>query len=543
MLRLLALDIRRAFLPFWAIIKLVLGIAGRYALRLPPPDPSYPARIRIVLESLGPTYLKLGQYLATRLDILPVEICRELDKLFQAVSPMLFPEVKAAIESELHGPLAHFFPFFNEQPIATASVAQVHEGRTRSNDRVAIKVQRPGIEIIFAADIRNLRRVAALADRLGVLGRLSLSEIIEEFANWTDKEMDFTIEGRAADRMRPDAVSHEIIPIIFWEFTTPKLLTMEFLDGLSLAQIMNFVEMGREDLIQARLPDLDLSQAGHNIAYASLHQIFVRGFFHGDPHPGNILILKDNSAAFADFGICGELSLYHREALAGYIENVALGNAEEGFRYFSKLSTPTEETDQIAFEQDCKLYIPQWHRALHNPHSTLKERHMAKYFFALIGVVRRHHRRMNADTLLFWRAMNALNYSALIMAEHFDLVYELHVFFEQTRPGMLDRLQRVITDRNLTTDVAELLPRMPDYLNSILKGLVGERPDWAMHIQRYGWMPYSSSVVTKCLSASFVGLSLIIVAMSNQTVSSVKLAFFGMATLLFLTAVIKMKSR
>src|SRR5688572_12203996 len=151
---------------------------------------------------------------------------------------------------------------------------------------------------------------------------------------------------------------------------------MQFVDGMSLAEMISLVRRGREDLVLARLPNIDLPMAGHNMAYASLHQSLVCGFFHGDPHPGNVLILDDNAVAFVDFGIFGELSEYHREVLAGYIESIAVGNIKEAFRYFAKLSTPTELTDFSAFERDATASIREWYVASRRPGATFKERHM-----------------------------------------------------------------------------------------------------------------------------------------------------------------------
>ena len=197
----LFLDIYRSMLLFWVILKFSIGPVVRYMLRLSQRGPSYAVRIRLAMEELGMTYLKLGQFLAMRFDLLPIEVCRELNRLFEDVPPMAFEEVRSVVESELQGPLESFFPVFNRESIAAASVAQVHEAQTRTNERVAVKIQRPGIERIFAADMRNLRRIAVLADALNLLGTLSMTEGVDEFANYTRREMDFITEGKTADRL------------------------------------------------------------------------------------------------------------------------------------------------------------------------------------------------------------------------------------------------------------------------------------------------------------------------------------------------------
>src|SRR5688500_13199023 len=228
-----ALDIRRAALPLWEGLKLVMSLLLRRARGLPA---DYPKRVRRALERLGLTYLKLGQYLAMRLDLLPEELCEELSRLYEDVSPVGFGGVQATAEAELRGPLGQLFLSFKREPVAAASAAQVHEARTFSNERVAVKVQRPGIQPIFAADMRNLRRAAALADALGFSGTLSMKEIVGEFERWTARELDFLTEGRTAERLRHSATAHEVVPAIYWELTTSKVLTMQFVDGMSLAE-------------------------------------------------------------------------------------------------------------------------------------------------------------------------------------------------------------------------------------------------------------------------------------------------------------------
>ena len=538
-----SLDIQRAILPLWAALRLGTAPLVRYILGLPAKDNDFPKRMRHALERLGLTYLKLGQYLAMRRDLLPEEVCQELTHLYEDVSPLSFQEVKEVVETELQGPLTQFFPFFDPEPVAAASVAQVHDARTYFNERVAVKVQRPGLGPIFAADIRNLRRVAALVDASGLLGTLSLREVVEEFAKWTSRELDFLIEGRTADRLRQNATAHEIVPIVYWDLTTRKVLTMEFIDGLSLAQIISLVDQGREDVVLARLPNLDLIETGHNMARAALHQLFVCGFFHGDPHPGNVIILDHNDVAFVDFGIFGDLSDHRREVLSAYIETLALGNLSEAMRYFLKLTTPTEETDIRAFEQDAIKVLRGWYEASRSPTSTFKERHMGKYFGELLGVIRRHRMRIGADTLLFWRAMSALDYSALSMSRHFDLLHELRVFFEQIRPGPIERLIKVITDRQFLTDVAELSPAMPDYLNKIIDRLGREDSGWALIARESLENNPSDLLATRCVTAALVGVSLTVVGLGSNIDLTLLLVLLSLAAFLLTFSLLKASPR
>ncbi|HSE23422.1 MAG TPA: AarF/UbiB family protein [Pyrinomonadaceae bacterium] len=541
-LREAALDIKRAILPLWEASKLGTAPLVRHIFGLPQKQNDYPKRIRLTLERLGLTYLKLGQYLAMRRDLLPEEVCQELSRLYEDVSPLPFQEVKAVIETELQGPLAQIFPLFDPKPLAAASVAQVHEARTNSNERVAVKIQRPGLKPIFAADTRNLRRVAALADAFGLSGTLSMSEVVEEFANWTSRELNFLIEGRTADRLRQNATAHEVVPFIYWELTTQKVLTMEFIDGLSLAQIIRLVAQGREDEILARLPNLDLTVGSHNLAHAAMHQLFVSGFFHGDPNPGNVIALDHNDIAFVDFGIFDELSKPRREILAGFVEALALGSLNQAFHYFSKLANRTDETDWKAFENESIDCMRRWYEASNKPTSTFKDRHLGKYFGELLGIMRRNHLRVEVDTLLFWRAMNALDYSALSMSRHFDLLHEMHIFFEQIRPSPIERMVNVLASKRFKPNVAELTTALPDYLHILMNRIVGEDSKWVIAQESLENNP-SDLLATRCVSAALVGASLTVLGLGWNLDLTLLIVIVSLMASLFTLSLIMARPR
>jgi ubiquinone biosynthesis protein len=430
--------------------------------------PSLPRAIRVAMERLGVTYLKLGQYFATRFDLLPAEVYRELTKLFEDASPLGFDDVKTVLEAELAGPLENYFSEFDPNPIASASVAQVHQAYTIAGERVAVKVQRPGIERVFNSDLRNLRRLARLADRLRFFRSLSMSEIVDQFGKWTRRELDFRLEARTADRMAKNATLEEIVPRVFFGLTTARILTMEFVDGISLAKVAELLETGGAGSVHARLPNVDLQRSGRNLAFAALHQLFVTGVFHGDPHPGNILIRNDNRVAFVDFGIFGELSRYERGALGGYIENVAVGRIGEAFRSFARLTFPSKLTDLRRFECETRAVFQRWYEASQHSASAVQERHLGRYTAEIFDVVRRNHVRMSMDTLLFWRTLNALDSSALRLSKHFDLLAQLRGFFTQIRPPFRNIASDALSDCFRSPVAFEALLAIPEHLRDVV---------------------------------------------------------------------------
>jgi ubiquinone biosynthesis protein len=441
------IELRRAAQLLWTIVRLGTAPALRRLLRLPPSGPGVATRVRLGLEQLGFTYLKLGQYLAMRFDILPPEVCRELGRLFENVPPMPFPAARGVLEEELGRPLEELFAEFEPEPIAAASVGQVHSARTWAGEHVAVKVQRVGIEPIFHADVRNLRRVTALVDALHLLGRMSACEMLDEFARWTFQETDFRLEARTGSRVREMAGDGEVVPAVHWDLTTRRVLTLEFIEGMSLAQIVHIVEEGGPEALAAIRPDLDVEEILHNLVFALLRQIFVNGLFHGDPHPGNILVPPDNRVAFIDFGIFGAFSAHDREIMAGQLENLSIGSIDESLRAYVKQLEPTAESDQRAFRREARRTLAEWYGLSLRPDAPIGQRHVGKYIGEMIDISRRHYLMYDMSYLLYWRTINALHSTCLRLSPGFELVADLRRFFEMIRPGPVRRVANAFGDR------------------------------------------------------------------------------------------------
>lgn len=498
--------------------------------------------LRLALEELGLTYLKLGQFLALRFDILPVEVCRELNKLFEAVPPMSFDKVRARIESELGAPLHELFSVFEEVPIAAASVAQVHEAYTNDNEKVAVKIQRLGIEQLFAADMRILRRLAKLIDFTGIAGAFSAREIADQFATWTEREMDFIMEGQTAERLRRNAASYEVVPRIHWQLTTKRVLTMEFVEGVSVARIADLIDAGRGAELAALLPNLDLSVTGRYIAFAVLRQLFIFGFFQGDPHPGNILIREDNTIAFVDFGIFGELTDRQRENLAGFFENIALGNTDQAFRYYAKQHTPTAATDLKKFERDGKAIIQLWYQTSINQFTTAKERHMGRYAMQMIEVVRNYRLRTDASTVLLWRALYALDSSSERLSAYVDMMAQIRAFFMEERPGALQRVADMLADRNRTRSLFQLGTEAPKRVGRVLSELAHSQLQLTINTSESESSRRQSDRRLHSVTQSVVGISLATLALSMPLSVTYRVGLSVLATVVFAILVMQIRT-
>ncbi|HAT50672.1 MAG: 2-polyprenylphenol 6-hydroxylase [Nitrospirae bacterium] len=276
---------------------------------------SAPARLRCALEDLGPTFIKFGQALSTRMDVLPEHVGLEMKKLQDEVPPFSFDIVTKIVEIDLEGPLSQHFIHFDPVPVASASIAQVHHATTLGGRDVAVKVLRPNVADVVETDIHLLSTIAKQIDtHIPDWKRFCLRQVVEEFAASIRNEMNFQVEGSRAHKFRENFQldSELYVPTVIWELTTTRVLTMEWIDGIPI-----------DELSRKSHPDLDPTQVSKNLIIGFFKQVFRDGFFHADQHPGNIFVLKSGTIAIFDFGIVGRISVQERiwlaELLQGFI--------------------------------------------------------------------------------------------------------------------------------------------------------------------------------------------------------------------------------
>ncbi|MCC7367468.1 MAG: AarF/ABC1/UbiB kinase family protein [Chloroflexi bacterium] len=440
------LDLRRATLAVVVLPRFGGGPFLRRLVGLPPRGPSGPVRLRLALERLGITYLKLGQFLAMRFDVLPAAYCQELGNLFDGVPAGPVETARALVEAELGRPIDQLFAEFDSDALAAGSIAQVHRARTLDGQHVAVKVQRPGIRRIFAADMRNLRRVATLFDAVGGAGFASFRDMVDDFASWTTREMDFTQEGQTADRLRELALDYEVVPAVFWELSTSRVLTLELLDGPNAVQIQKLLDEGGRERLAEAYPTVDLDVVMRRLAFISLRQLFVTGFFHGDPHPGNVIVLADNRVGLIDFGIFGELAPSEREIWRRHFQAFAMGDIREAIYQYERLIVTDPDSDVVAFQREAYLILERLYQAHRDPHTSPAERHIARSSSAVFELLRRHRLRVTLNNLLFWRTLVALNASAFRLSPTFDLIGVQRQFFDAYGPDPIDEAWTVFRD-------------------------------------------------------------------------------------------------
>ncbi|WP_191126258.1 ABC1 kinase family protein [Cerasibacillus terrae] len=301
-------------------------------------------RIRLILEELGPTFVKLGQFASTRPDILPENVIRELEKLQDDVGAFPYEEVRDIIETELEKPLETIFAEFEETPLAAASIGQVHYAILHSNDEVAVKIQRPRIHRVVNTDLEILQDLAVLAEkRLDWAERYQVCQIVEEFEKSLKKELNYMQEGRSGERIafsfEEDKSIH--VPEIYWDYTTDKVLVMEYVSGTKLSDEEKLKEKG-----------INRTTLAKRFVEAMFQQVFVDGFFHADPHPGNILALPDEKIIFMDFGMVGHLTPQTQDDLGTFVIALMRQDTDGIMKALMQLGMISDEVDMNSLYQD-----------------------------------------------------------------------------------------------------------------------------------------------------------------------------------------------
>ncbi|MGG0789669.1 AarF/ABC1/UbiB kinase family protein [Peribacillus simplex] len=301
-------------------------------------------RLHTILQNLGPTFIKLGQIASTRRDFVPDEIVRELEKLQDQVTPFPFERVRKIVEAELGDSLENLFLEFHETPLATASIGQVHTARLPSQEVVAIKVQRPDILPTVETDLEILDDLARLMEaRISWARRYQIRKMIDEFAKSLRAELDYNSEGRNAERIAKQFIDDQgfKVPRIHWEFSTKRVLTMDFIQGIKINHFKQLDEEG-----------YDRRQIAERLANSMLQQILIDGFYHGDPHPGNIIILPGNVVALMDFGMVGRLEEETKFQFASLVINLKRGSTNGLIKTLSEMGLLTDEIDMAPLRGD-----------------------------------------------------------------------------------------------------------------------------------------------------------------------------------------------
>ena len=417
---------------------------------------SVPERVRRTLEELGPTYIKLGQILSTRPDILPPRFIVELSKLLDTAPPVPASEITSVVEQELGGSLDRWYADFSPTPIASASIGQVHRATLLDGTEVVVKVQRPGVEHTIQADLNLLAAQARfLEGRSTTLRSYGLVDIVEEFSQALLNEIDYTAEGRNADALRRVVAGEGVlVPEVYWDLTTGRVITLAYLKGIKLSQIDELKAQG-----------YDLASIAERVAKAYLRQVFVHGVFHADPHPANVLICE-GKVGLVDLGAVGYLTPQMRGVLGDLLFALVQQDADEMVQIIIRMGATGPDVDRDALRRAVQRMISRYYGA------SLESVPIPQFLDDVMIIAFKHRVRLPADLALLARTVvvlegvaSSLDPSLLLTA----LVEPFVVQLMKERVSIKRRLLEGVQTLRQLEAVLRVLPRRIDTLTEQLE--------------------------------------------------------------------------
>ena len=422
---------------------------------------SRPERLRLVFEELGPTFIKLGQLLSTRPDLIPAEYLDELARLQDEVPPFSLAEVHAIFREELGRSPDEVFHYFDAEPLAAASIGQVHRARLDSGAEVVVKVQRPDIENVIAVDLEILAHLAGLMEQyLEEVQGHRPTAIVQEFARSLSREIDFAVElanvQRFARQFKNNTAIH--VPLVYPELSTPRVLVMEYVLGIKASMAGQLREQG-----------YDLPLIAERGATLVMEQIFVHGFFHADPHPGNLFILPDNVVCFIDFGQMGRLSRKDREDFTDLVLDLVAGDERTVVEGVLKVTVQLGEVDRESLARDLGGLVDLY---LYRP---LGELEAGRILQDLLDLVTRHKLTFKPAFYQMMKALSTVEGVGLMLDPKLELIRLARPFMRRIR---LERMRPARLAEEIArtgSGYLQLLRELPEELRTILRQLRGGR--------------------------------------------------------------------
>lgn len=428
------------------------ALAGfvRRIFRRPKNFARFPVQFRRTLERLGPTYVKLGQILSLRDDMLPERITLELRKLQSQVPPISYAEAKSVIEQEFNTPIRHIFAEFHETPVASASLAQAHMAKLRNGQKVVVKVQRPGITRLISDDINVMRRLAAIMELIPKLRDYRPAHFVEEFAKYTMRELDFAQEGKHADIFRENFKDWDDImfPRIYWDYTSRRVLTMEFIEGIKPDD--------REKLKRLGVNGPRLAARG---AQAVLKMLYIDGFFHGDPHPGNMFIVEKNKICLIDLGMIGSFTPETRNNMFLYYYFTVIREFDHATSYLVKLTEPGRKADVAGFRAELAEQIKRWSGA-----AAFKEYSLGRLIFDTMNIGAKHRLYFHGDLVLSSKCIITIEAVGAILDPKMDLAKVSRPMMEQIFAEQMSFARYGKSILRALPDYLEYAEKIPDQI-------------------------------------------------------------------------------
>lgn len=454
-------------------------------------------RIRLILEELGPTFVKLGQIASTRPDLIPPGILAELERLQDHVPPFSYREACLIIEEELGEAIGSLFLAFEEEPMAAASIGQVHRAVLKDGTVVAVKVQRPGILAGIETDLDILTDVARVAEsRLEWAAAYRLGSMVEELAKALRTELDYTVEARNAERFgnQSKAMADVRIPAVWRNYSSKRVLTTTYIEGIKLSD--------KEQLQQA---GIDLPSLAERFATIILHQVLIDGFFHGDPHPGNMLAQRDGSLVMLDFGMVGRLTPDAKNHFAAFVIALRNQSTKGVIRAISNMGVVPDDVNRDELYVDVDALRDKYYDVPFN------QIHMGEAVQDLFAVALRHRIRIPAELTLLGKTLLTMEGVVLSLDPSFSVFnvaepFGRKLFLEQINP--VQKLKNWMED---VPDYVDLLQEIPVAAKELVSSMRHGRLKLEVSVPEIDSLMRRMDRISNRLSFSIVLLALSIV--------------------------------
>ena len=374
-------------------------------LKLDPPQ-----RVRRAMEEMGPTFIKFGQILATRVDLFSPEWIVEFEKFHDRVPPLPFAGIRPQLEEDLGAPVGEIFAEFDETPLAAASIAQVHKARLPTGERVIVKIRRPGIRPTIEADLRLLERLVGIIEReFPDARRFHPQEVLRQFKLSLRNELDLLTEARNAERAANNfkGDGNILIPRVFWEYCGERLNVQKFIDGLAGREIAALADAGFDRKL--------LAQRG---ADAVLKMVLIDGFFHADPHPGNFIYVPENRLAFIDFGMVGSLSELRQAQVVDLLNAIVVRDAPTIVEVLLDWADDTSpSTERLVSEVG--MFVDKYHGV------ALRQLRLADILGDIAALMRDHQLTLPPDLTMLFKTLITLEGMGRQLDPDLDIVNQV----------------------------------------------------------------------------------------------------------------------
>ena len=413
-----------------------------------------PEELASDLEKLGPTYIKLGQLFSTRPDFLPQPYIEALSRLQDNVEPFPYEKVEEIVKEELGVRISKAFLEFREKPIAAASLGQVHYAVLRSGEEVAVKVQRPNIKEIILDDLDALEDIAALIDNHSEIGsHYKFKEMLDEFRKTILREIDYQQEAQNLVKLSDNLKKYKniLVPIPVSDYTTSKLLTMTYIKGTKITKISPLSRLELDGKVLAK----DLFQA-------YLDQILVDGFFHADPHPGNVFLTVDNKIALIDLGMVAHIDPDLREKLLKLLLNVSEGRGKEAAKICLEFGTPLDDFDKPKFTRDISDFVTRYQD------TSLEDIKVGNVIVELAGMAGENGLRTSPELIMLGKTLLNLDEVGKTLEPRFNPNEEVREYAQKL---MQEQMMKNISPGNIFSSLLEanrFIQKLPGRLNAFL---------------------------------------------------------------------------